>query len=219
MSVDSLEKPTLWVEGKDDRFTIINLLERHGICLHERQGPVILKEGRNDRGVLNAMQISSRAQTRRPVGYVIDADTSMAHRWDTVRKKLHDLGIKVPAHPPADGLIEDSDDGIYRVGVWLMPDNTAASGAIEDFVRTLVPPGDKLFPHAERSTSEASRLKPQFSDGDRKKAELHCWLAWQKDPGCPFGQAIKANFFNHDSPQALAFVKWFRELYRAALGR
>lgn len=217
MSVGSLEKPILWVEGKDDRYTILSLLARHGISLHERQGPVILKEGKSDRGVLQNMATSAKAPTRRPVGYVIDADMSLANRWDAIRNNLHGLEIQLPEQPPACGLIRESPNGVYRLGVWLMPDNTASTGAIEDLVRTLIPPQDKLFDHAQKATSDARPLGARFSDADHKKAELHCWLAWQRDPGCPFGTAIQAEFFKHDSPQALAFVQWFRDLYNDAL--
>ncbi|MCW5757941.1 MAG: hypothetical protein KIT54_11960 [Phycisphaeraceae bacterium] len=217
MSVGSLEKPTLWVEGLDDRHTILSLLARHGISLDERKGPVILKEGKNDRGVLEVMATSAKAPTRRPVGYVIDADTSLANRWDAVRNNLRNLPIQLPEHPPPGGLIAGSPDGVYRVGVWLMPDNTASRGAIEDLLRTLIPPDDHLFAHAQRATSDARELGARFSEADHKKAELHCWLAWQRDPGRPFGTAIQAEFFKDDSPAALAFVEWFKLLYKDAL--
>ena len=38
-------------------------------------------------------------------------------------------------------------------------------------------------------------------------------LAWQERPGLPYGSAIAARYFNHDSSAALAFVDWFKRVF------
>lgn len=38
-------------------------------------------------------------------------------------------------------------------------------------------------------------------------------LAWQESPGLPYGTAIRARYFSHDSANALAFVEWFRRVF------
>ena len=86
-------------------------------------------------------------------------------------------------------------------------------GKLEDLLRTLIPADDGLWPHAQASTDKAKKFGAAFGDADRDKASIHCWLAWQKEPGLPFGTAIKAKFFDHDSPQAIAFLRWLRVLY------
>jgi len=48
---------------------------------------------------------------------------------------------------------------------------------------------------------------------DRGKSTLHTWLAWQETPGLPFGTALRAEFFRHDTEDALRFVAWFRRLF------
>ena len=45
------------------------------------------------------------------------------------------------------------------------------------------------------------------------KSHLHTWLAWQREPGRPFGTALTAQIFGHDSPETLAFLAWFRRLF------
>lgn len=72
---------------------------------------------------------------------------------------------------------------------------------------------DPLFPHAEESTIRAKELNAHFSEEDSSNASLHAWLAWQKEPGLPYGSAIRARYFRHDSQAAQSFVIWFRELF------
>ena len=43
---------------------------------------------------------------------------------------------------------------------------------------------------------------------------MHVWLAWQRKPGLPYGTAIKARYFRDDTPVALAFVEWYRRVFR-----
>ncbi len=45
------------------------------------------------------------------------------------------------------------------------------------------------------------------------KAVLHAWLAWQNNPGRPYGTAIKSGYLRHDSAAARRFVAWFRQLF------
>ncbi len=100
-----------------------------------------------------------------------------------------------------------------RVGVWLMPDNQQ-EGTLEDFLRTLVKEANPLLPHARESTTQAkSRHGANYRNVDEKKAVLHAWLAWQSEPGLPYGTAIRAQYFRPDSPVAERFVAWFRRVF------
>lgn len=212
MTAPSLEQPFLYVEGKTDLHTIRQLMARHGITLDETTGPVIIKDSGSDKGVLLAMKIAGKASTQKSVGFVIDADVSIADRWIAVRDRLQGLGLNFPDAPPADGFIGESYTNA-RVGVWIMPNNTMDKGRLEDLVQTLVPDGDGLFDLATSATNDARKKGAQFPLQDLKKAELHCWLAWQETPGVPFGLALKAKFLNHDSEVAKKFVAWFRRLF------
>jgi hypothetical protein len=91
-----------------------------------------------------------------------------------------------------------------------MPDNSS-KGILEDFLRFLVPKGDVLLPYAEETVQGLPEKR--FSENDRPKALIHTWLAWQGDPGRPFGQAITARFLQPDVKEAAVFVEWLKSLF------
>ncbi|TWT41790.1 hypothetical protein RAS1_29130 [Phycisphaerae bacterium RAS1] len=211
---DSLELPELFVEGNTDLYLIVQLLARHGVTLDKNLGPVRLKDAKNDKGVLDAMRTAARASTNRAVGFVIDADKSVASRWQAICDRLKDLGLGLPPSATASGFIGESAALKTRVGVWIMPDNATDAGNLEDLVQTLVSANDGLFPHAKSATDKAFSLDPRFVPQDRSKAELYCWLAWQREPGVSFGEALKFHFLRHDSEVARTFVAWFKTLFQ-----
>ena len=49
---------------------------------------------------------------------------------------------------------------------------------------------------------------------NRIKAVLHSWLAWQREPGLPYGTALKARFFEADLAVAKESAKWFKAVYQ-----
>lgn len=62
---------------------------------------------------------------------------------------------------------------------------------------------------AHEAHQRGARCKPV----DHLKSALHTWLAWQEEPGLPFGTALRAQVFRHDSEDALRFVAWFNRLF------
>lgn len=213
MTASSLEIPRMYVEGQADCHALLHLLGRHGIPLDKSVGPVIIQDAKNDDGVLDAMRTAARASTRLPVGFVIDADESTNSRWQAVCDRLRTVGLELPNTIPEEGFIGESSETLSRIGVWIMPNNKLDSARLEDLIATLVPVNDPLYSHACTSTKASAqhgcRVKPQ----DVRKSEIHCWLAWQEEPGLSIGTAIKAKYFNHNSNLANLFVAWFRTLY------
>ena len=209
------DRPVLRVEGKDDKFVIENLLSRHGIdralvdIKWSEQGEDDDAGGRDP--LLEGMRLAVSTSTGKAVGFVLDADRRPEERWRGVRTRLDDI-LALPDEIPEDGFVGDAEDFEARVGVWLMPDNRG-SGAIEEFLQGLVDDEDALLPLAETSTTSASERGAAFRATRRPKAVLHTWLAWQERPGLPYGLAIRARYFRHDSPAALAFVEWFRRVF------
>ncbi|MFG0332376.1 MAG: DUF3226 domain-containing protein [Maioricimonas sp. JB049] len=221
-------RATLHVEGKDDLFTIVHLLERHAIDCDERSRKFDIKTSseRDPAGtesvdaLLDGMDLAIRQSRGVPVGFVVDADWEgvsggLKSRWQAVCDRLRAIGAAssdLPKKPPPDGLIINVPKYRARAGVWLMPDNQR-DGMLEDFLQELIADGDPLIDHAIGATAEATSLGAEFPEVHRTKAELHAWLAWQEKPGQPYGIAIKARYFSHDSPAALAFVDWIRRLF------
>jgi hypothetical protein len=94
-----------------------------------------------------------------------------------------------------------------------MPDNQH-DGKLEHFLRTLIDENDPLIGHAQASSVAARDVHGAvFPEADLIKAVIHAWLAWQEEPGKPYGTAIRSRYFRHDSAAAQLFVWWFCELY------
>ena len=211
------ELSILRVEGKDDKHVIASLLKRHSIdpkaidikCSQDADDD----SGGKDR-LLRGMKTLVATSTGRSVGFVLDANGAVADRWRAVRNQLEGFGLELPSEIPDDGFVGDVLEVQARIGVWLMPNNQD-SGAVEEFLRDLVDDSDGLLQHAKASTVEALQLGAAFAAAKQRKAELHAWLAWQERPGLPYGLAITAHYFKHDSPAALSFIDWFRRLFEA----
>lgn len=214
------ERSLLRVEGKDDEHAINHLLLRHDIDC-DREDVAVAIRSISDHGVeetggreklLEGMQTAIMTSTGRSVGFILDADEVAEDRWRAVRGRLNNVGLTLPDEIPKEGFVGEADTFKARVGVWLMPDNRQ-SGALEEFLKNLVDSSDPLLPIAETSTDQARNRGARFSDSHRLKAVLRAWLAWQERPGLPYGTAIKARYFSHDSANALAFVKWFKRVF------
>ena len=91
-----------------------------------------------------------------------------------------------------------------------MPDNQL-DGTLEDFLKFLVPEGDPLLPYAEQTLNNLPET--HFTSPRRPKALMHTWLAWQNEPGKPYGQAISAKYLNTDLPMAKTFANWLRRTF------
>lgn len=208
-------KGRLFVEGQDDIHVIANLLQRHGLSIDKGMGEdAFLRAGGNDDGVLEALQEFANKRSLAPAGFVLDADNDVASRWASVCGRLAGHGYSLPDSLPPDGLIITSNTLLTKVGVWIMPDNSTSPGRLEDLLVSLVPQSSvDLWNHAKSSTEQARRHGAGFIDNHLAKAQLHCWLAWQKNPGRPYGMAISNEYFSDDSDAARRFVAWFRLLF------
>ena len=210
------ERSQLRVEGNDDKHAIIHLLARHGIdCgLHSRLvwAPTVEATGGKDM-LLRDIDLSIRASSGRAVGFVLDTDLSLNDRWQAVSDRLQRSGVEVPECIPGDGFVGEAPDFRTRVGVWFMPDNEQ-TGQLEDFLETLVRETDPILSHAREATTRAKFMHgAAFPETKMTNAILHAWLAWQEEPGLPYGTAIRAKYFRHDTLVAGKFVRWFRRVF------
>ena len=87
------------------------------------------------------------------------------------------------------------EDGKPIVGIWLMPDNQIP-GMLENFLSFLVPLNDPLWSFAEDVLEQVIKQDCRFPEVHKIKARVHTWLAWQKEPGKPLGQAITKQYFD-----------------------
>jgi hypothetical protein len=206
-------RPRLNVEGTDDEHVIRNLVKAHGIEYRDDPRVPDVKVIEGITNLLDGIEDGVRASTGRAVGFVLDADSPILDRWRSVRDRLLKAGVDaVPQAPPPEGFIGMSSRFKSRAGVWLMPDNQQ-DGDLESFLRLLVRAGDPILPHADEATGKAKGLGAAFAEVDHRKAIIHAWLAWQSNPGCPYGTAITAQFFAHDADLAMRFVQWYVRLF------
>lgn len=205
----------LHVEGTDDSHALRHLLIRHGMDYDQNPWPAELPRIEDIGGkseVLEGVETAVRLSNGQSVGFVLDANSSIQNSWKAVSSRLREVGMEVPNAIPPGGFVGEAEDYGARVGVWIMPDNQR-EGNLEHFLRDLIEDDDPLLPYAQESAMHAKALGARFSDNDADKSVLHTWLAWQQEPGRPYGTAIRARYFRDDSPAAQAFVTWFRAVF------
>lgn len=208
----------LLVEGKDDQYAIAELMAKH---IHwganENEWPVFIEAAGSDRELLDPSFISAQYKIRNLecLGIIIDADDSFEARWQQLRGVFiaNELGYELPETFPDKGLICEHENG-RRIGIWIMPDN-CSRGMLEDFLKFLVPTASQeLWEHAKTATEKAKTQGASFIDKHESKANIHTWLAWQNPPGRPFGLALLQGTLESHTSAAMAFVKWFVELFQ-----
>lgn len=219
----------LHVEGPSDVSVINALLRRHGVDTRGGKSYLEIASNAGVTRLLRRIPLSIKgAIDDRPIGFVVDIDTTVAARWQAVCDRIANVtgAPSMPDECPPDGYIGTVQSSSTPFGVWLMPDCQTDGQALEDLVQSLLYADDPLWPHASKSTVEAAtavddanktRATPyeRFGDRETMKAQLYAWLAWQPDPGRPLG-AILANDqgpLQHDHPAAVAFLGWLKRLY------
>lgn len=202
----------LFVEGADDQHTIIHLLARSGYDWDDESAirPYVVQLGGIER-ILESLAVILKSSYER-VGIVADANASPLDRWAQLHGQAMKAGLQLAERPEREGTLLSGLRPGSRIGFWLMPDNSSP-GTIEAFLSRLVPGEDPCWTFANESAAEARRRGAQCPEKDHLKSTLHTWLAWQENPGLPFGTALRAKLFQHNTEEALRLVSWFRRLF------
>ena len=200
----------LLVEGTDDEHVL-----KH-ICGNRDITPLDIKKSDGADKLIESLAVRLTLREEGDViGVVIDADTEISNRWQSIQNRITEVGYQdVPNQPDPDGTILDPPAGtlLPRLGVWIMPNNQT-SGILEDFLGFLVPQPTILFDHARDSVAAIPEGERRFKPLDEPKAIIHTWLAWQKEPGLPFGTAITARFLDPNVPEVDVLVAWLKRLF------
>lgn len=194
----------LLVEGNDDKHVVINLCMAYQI---PEVFEVIDKKGINN--LLETLPIELKTSDLESLGILVDADTNLQARWQSLRNTLTQAGYTVPKTPVSTGTILQNEER-PTVGIWLMPNNQLP-GLLENFVAELIPVGDGLWTQAQDCV--ANLPERRFPAVARAKADIHTWLAWQAEPGKPMGTAITARYLDPGSARAQDFMTWLRTLF------
>lgn len=222
------EKKVLFVEGPDDKHTILairdrfNLPKTFDIQIPDGKGRINLSAKPTELGgvdnVLKAAEFNliEGSSAIEQLGLVLDADQDLNLIWRRVLAILRKAGYEnLPTVPQPEGTTI-TQEFMPTFGVWLMPDNKLR-GMLEDFLAFLVPDKEtnQIWAQAVKCSAEVlHEVAPEkrFADIHLCKAQIHAYLAWQKD--CkPFGQAITAKYFETDKPECRAFVEWLKRLF------
>lgn len=203
-------KTVLMVEGPDDEHVVKQ------ICQQRHLGTIgkIHSYGGKD-PLLEGIGARLKESDIRVLGILLDADTNLQARWQAVTARLNAAGYqRIPVSPDPEGTVLEPPGSslLPRVGIWLMPDNRLA-GILEDFLHFLIPEGDALLAHADRAIASIPAGQRRFPDGKGAKARIHTWLAWQREPGKPFGQAIAARYLDPGLPAADTFAGWLQRTF------
>ncbi len=200
------KRQMLLVEGRDDKFVIFSILEKHKIkeCFEVED-----KEGFDN--VIKSLPLLLKTDID-TIGIVVDADFDIKSRWESITKILVDKGYNTPVKIDEKGVIVESEE-YPKIGVWLMPDNNK-EGMLEDFVHTFIDSDDELFPYVEKSLEEIEKLGlNKYKDIHKSKAKIHTWLSWQETPGTPMGLAITKKYLTAESQLCMDFLGWIKKLF------
>ena len=203
------DRKILLVEGEDDKHVLMHICGNRDLPHLD----AISSHGGVDE-LLKAIPISIRLTEPGDVfGVVIDADSNLANRWRAVRDQIINAGYPdVPDQPVAEGTILNppADSRLPRLGIWVMPNNQSP-GILENFLQFLIPDGDALLAYAK--TCLQNLPERRFIANDEPKAVIHTWLAWQEEPGKPYGTAITARFLDPHQAEADILAEWLRRLF------
>ena len=201
----------LLVEGPDDKHVVIHLSERSEL---EQNFWIIEKEGKDK--LIDSIVLEARTPGRTVLGIVLDANNNPDARWQALTDRLNRLRQEdhfelpeLPEQPNPSGTIIE---GRLRVGVWLMPDNRS-TGELEDFVGSMIPSGDPVWPLSEAYIEGIPPADRKFAPGKIQRAKVHAWLATREEPR-RMGLAIKARDLVTDAANTAAFVNWLRTLFQ-----
>jgi hypothetical protein len=204
------------VEGDDDKRVLPYFMEAFiPWGKTESEWPVRIEQFGGIENVLKpgVIEAELKASGLVSLGIVVDANDDPLDRWRRIRARCIGEFPSFPEGVDPNGLILENESGL-RLGVWLMPDNKAR-GMLETFLSLFVPPtAEPLWQFAKECCVGCQGHQAPFKAAHLDKAHIHTWLAWQDPPGQSLHLAVMARTLTPGSPNADAFVGWFRKLYR-----
>lgn len=209
------------VEGRNDQYVMRSLLEAHDVpCAIPDRGritdqAIVIRQAGSVERLLNSLEVILLDGDLECLGIVMDADTDLDARWQSLKGILNKYGGRnLPACPSPEGIITELEQQqrTLPVGVWMMPDNQLP-GILENFIQFLIPDHDNLWAQAEECVVRIPEDRRRFSPLALPKAKVHTWLAWQEEPGQPLGIAITARYLDCNAPHAVALVNWVKRLF------
>ena len=203
MSSGPPERQILLVEGEDDESVVWHLYT----CIKGQPSFEISNRFGFEK-LRSSIGVELRATGMATLGILMDADDNPEGRWKSVLDALRVDHASFPLDANRPGLIVDGD---IRMGVWMMPNNFS-KGELEDFIVTLIPANDPIWPDAQRYVEQIKSENRRFKPSKELKAKIHAWLATREKPR-KMGTAIKAGDLMTNSSSAFGFANWLEKLF------
>ena len=203
----------LLVEGQDDKHVVLHFCMRNKIGM--RNESMLAFDISDKDGIdplLDSISPEIKVSGRKSVGILVDANDEPANRWQSIGSRLQQFDLHLPEAPGPNGTVLSAvSPAVPRIGIWLWPDNQCP-GELEDFVKTMIPSKDPVWPRSEAYIDCIPGSDRKFLQGKEVKAKIYAWLATTETPG-RMGTAIKARLLDVDGPLALKFADWLRRLF------
>lgn len=203
VAIETPRKKILLVEGRDDEHVV-----RHLVMRSERMPSFHILPVGGFPNLKKAIPLAMKGRRRTAVGIMADANNDPQGRWSALAYQLRAADVHLPSGLPATGTIVQ---GQPRVGIWLMPDNQS-SGELEQFIGSLIPEGDPVWPRAIQYVDGIPATDRKFAPAKAQRARIHAWLATRKEPR-KMGEAIGALDLDTSARVATEFAGWLRDLF------
>lgn len=211
----------LYVEGQDDYYVILHLCKEYQIVIpeyfyiHDCKG--------KDEALKKISGLSNPIDLKlKMVGIILDADESIASRWEQITDKLKRISsnYKIPENINSKGTIIEAinsdEEEFPKIGIWSMPNNEK-EGMLEDFLMEMAEQSNYTggIQYAKNCVEKAKENNlTSFKDTHKSKAIVHTYLAWHNEPSFTFGKAIaKKESFNPNTPLTKDFIEWLKNLF------
>ena len=206
MKIPEKHNQKLLVEGNEDQHVIWALCEKYKL---PENFDVVDCEGIDK--LMVQIPVRFKQSGIETIGIIIDADTDINSRWQTLKDLFDKQEIVLPEIIPIEGLILNKEN--IKIGIWIMPNNNQ-DGMLEDFINFLIPIDDKLSPIITKHLTEIeTKGINSYKSIHKSKAFIHSWLAVQETPGTPMGLSITKRYLTTDETTCLMLINWLRNLF------
>lgn len=216
------ETQLLYVEGSNDKWVVISLLEEYG-----HKDIINVQNIGSCEQAINAfeLKVSNPVETER-IGLIVDADDKIDKRCKGIVKAFENNGITITDDElmQENGFVADvmnQSGATIKVGVWIMPNNND-EGMLEDFLFNKIETDNVLFACVEpvlqdledKATSDSNLKNLMYKPVHRKKAKIHSYMSWSNPPDLSMGMAIHKKIFSRTSEEEKLFKAWLCDLYQ-----
>lgn len=215
----------LLVEGDTDEHVVGHIWGSK----HNEEPPFLITGSGGNSRVMEEVAVRLKAPDLCTLGIMVDADQDIDKCWRDLKEKMDEAGISLPNTPNSEGTIVTLDRNakttrsLSKVGVWIAPDNES-SGELEDFIATMMPTEDVVWPLAQAYADSVIELPPPragkhlIQPHRKMHAAVWAWMASRRQ-STRIGSAIRAGDLNVDGELCRLLLAWLEKLFDDAIAQ